>query len=97
MRYCSVRVIFWMNFVGVGVFAEGVHFDVERAAGGQGVEAGGRIGVGDDGYLYLVAKDGGDGEADAFDGDGALGNDVAGEGLRGAGCGGTSRCRMHSE
>ncbi|MDB6032039.1 MAG: hypothetical protein JWM16_2377, partial [Verrucomicrobiales bacterium] len=30
---------------------------------------------------YLVADDGGYGEADAFDGDGALGNNVAGEGF----------------
>lgn len=63
------------------VFAQDIDFDVERAAGGQGVEAGGRVGVGDDGYFYLVADDGGDCEADAFDGDGALGYDVAGEGF----------------
>lgn len=43
------------------------------------MEAGGGVGVGDDGYLDLVAEDGGDGEADAFDGDGALRDDVAGE------------------
>jgi hypothetical protein len=37
--------------------------------------------VGDDGYFDLVAGNGGYGEADAFDGDGALGYDVAGEGF----------------
>jgi len=37
--------------------------------------------VGDDGDFYDVVDDGGDGEADAFDGDGALGDDVAGEGF----------------
>ena len=46
------------------------------------MEAGDSVGVGDDGHLYLVAGDGGDGEADAFDRDGALGDDVAGEGFR---------------
>ena len=51
------------------------------AAGCEGAEAGGGVGVGDDGYLDFVAEDGGDGEADAFDGDGALGDDVAGEGI----------------
>ena len=82
MRYSSVSV---ERFVGLllplGVFAEDVDFDVEGAAGGEGAEAGGGVGVGDDGYLYLVADDGGYGEADAFDGDGALGNDVTGEGF----------------
>ncbi len=62
-----------------GVFAEDVDFDVEFGAGGEGVEAGGRVGVGDDGYFDFVAGDGGDGEADALDGDGALGDDVTGE------------------
>lgn len=35
--------------------------------------------MGDDGYLDFAADDGGYGEADAFDSDGALGHDVAGE------------------
>ena len=64
-----------------GVFAEDVDFDVEGGAGGERAEAGGGVGVGDDGYFYFVADDGGDGEADAFDGDGALGDDVTGEGF----------------
>jgi len=63
----------------LGVFAEDVDLDVQGGAGSEGVEAGGSVGVGDDGYFDLVAEDGGDGEADAFDGDGALGDDVAGE------------------
>jgi hypothetical protein len=50
-----------------GVFAEDVDLDVERTAGGKGVETGGRVGVGDDGYLDFATDDGGDGEADAFD------------------------------
>ena len=61
-----------------GVLAKDIDLDIEQAAGRQWAQAGGGVGVGDDGYLYLVAEDGGDGEADAFDGDGALGDDVAG-------------------
>jgi len=38
--------------------------------------------MGDDGDLDLVAVDGGDGEGDSFDGDGALFDDVAGERVR---------------
>ena len=64
-----------------GVFAEDVDFDVEEAAGSEGVEAGGCVGMGDDGNFYFVACDGGDGEADAFDSDGALRDDVTGEGV----------------
>lgn len=62
-----------------GVFAEDVYLDVEGGAGREGVEAGGGVGVGDDGYLDHVVHDGGYGEADAFDGDGALGNYVSGK------------------
>src|SRR6266849_8338336 len=43
------------------------------------MEAGGCVGVGDDGYGDLIANDGGYGEADAFDGDGAFLDYVAGE------------------
>ncbi len=50
-----------------------------RGSGREGVEAGGGVSVGDDGDLDLIALDGGYGEADAFDGDGSLGDDVAGE------------------
>ena len=64
-----------------GVFAENVYLNVEQAAGSEGAETGGRVGVGDDGDFDFVVDDGGDGEADAFDGDGALGDDVAGEGV----------------
>jgi len=80
-----------------GVFAEDIDFDVKGGAGGEGVEAGGSVGVGDDGDFDFVAEDGGNGEADAFDGDGALGDDVTGEGVGdsqaeapvgGLGCGG---------
>lgn len=52
-----------------GVFAEDVDLNVERGAGSQGVETGGRVGVGDDGYLNFLADDGGDGEANAFNRD----------------------------
>src|ERR1700733_13994379 len=61
------------------VFAEDVNFDIERGAGCEGMEAGGGVSVRDDRYFDIVALDGGHGEADAFDGDGALGDDVAGE------------------
>ena len=70
-----------MAMLALGVFAEDVYLDVDEAAWFQRVEAGGGVGVGDDGDLYFVADDGGDGEADALDGDGALWNDVTGEGL----------------
>jgi len=63
------------------VFAEDINFDVEWGAGLEGVEAGGGVGVGDDRYLNIVALDGRYGETDAFDGDGALRDDVAGEGV----------------
>jgi hypothetical protein len=63
----------------LGVLAEDVDFDIERAAGSERVQAGGGVGVGDDGYFDVVVGDGGYGEADAFNGDGALGDDVAGE------------------
>ena len=64
-----------------GVFAKDVYFNVECGTGGQRVEAGGGIGVGDDCNLDFVADDGGDGEADAFDGDGALRDDITDEGV----------------
>ena len=64
-----------------GVFAEDIYFDVNGGARGEGVEAGGGVGVGDDCNLDFVAEDGGDGETDAFDGDGSLWDDVTGEGV----------------
>ncbi len=84
-----------------GVFAEDVHLDVEGGAGCEGVEAGGSVGVGDDRYLYFVTNDGGNSQADAFDGDGTLRDDVTGEGardlnakapVRGIGCGWRDGC-----
>ena len=63
----------------LGVFAEDVDFDIEQAAGSEGAEAGGLVGVGDDGDFDLVTADGGDGETDAFNGDGALRHDVMGK------------------
>ena len=63
----------------LGVFAEDVDFDVERAARREGAEAGGGVGVGDDGDLYFVVENGCDGEADSFDGYRALRDDVTGE------------------
>ena len=64
-----------------GVFAEDIDLDVERRAGDERAEAGGRVGVGNDGHFDPVARDGSHGEADAFDGDGAFFDDVAGEGV----------------
>src|ERR1700761_4245103 len=64
-----------------GVFAKNVYLNVEQAAGSEGAETGGLVGVGDDSDFDFVVDDGGDGEADAFNGDGALGDDVAGEGV----------------
>ena len=72
---------FWWTLAAFGVFAEDVDFDVEQAAGGERAKAGGLVGVGDDGDFYFVGDNGSDGEADAFDGDRALGDDVAGEGV----------------
>src|SRR5262249_46593252 len=65
----------------LGVFAEDVGLDVEGGAGDEGAEAGGSVGVGDDGDLDDVVGDGRYGEADAFDGDGALRDYVASEGF----------------
>src|SRR5271163_5365390 len=64
-----------------GVFAEDVDLDVEGGAGGEGVEAGGGVGVGDDCDLHHVANDRRYGETNALYSDGALGDDVAGEGI----------------
>ena len=64
-----------------GVAGQDVGLDVDQAAGGERVQAGGGVGVGDDGDFYDVAVDGGDGEGDALDGDGTLGDDVLGEGV----------------
>jgi hypothetical protein len=69
----------WLGFPTLGVLAEDIDLDIERVAGRQRAKAGGGVGVGDDGYLDLVVDDGGYGEADAFDRDGALRDDVAGE------------------
>lgn len=68
----------------LGVFGEDVDFKIEWIAGLEGVEIGGGVGVGDDGDGDLCfpcrgVVDGGDGEGDAFDGDGAFFDDVAGE------------------
>ena len=64
------------------IFAEDVDFDVKQGAGHEGAEAGGGIGVGNDGNFDLVAGDRGDSEADALDGNGALFYDVPGEIVR---------------
>ncbi len=62
-----------------GVFAEHVHLDVERAAWGKGVQTGRCVGVRNDGDLDILPVQRSDRQADAFDGDRALGDDVAGE------------------
>jgi hypothetical protein len=43
------REFFLFRLLAFGVFAEDVDFDVEEAAWGESVEAGGGVGVGDDG------------------------------------------------
>ena len=68
-------------FLSLDVFAKDVDLDVEGSASGEGAETGGLVGMGDDGDFYHVVDDGGDCEADAFDGDGTLGDDVTSEGL----------------
>ena len=68
-------------FLAFGVFAEDIDLDIERAAGSEGAQAGCGVCVGDDGDLDLVVGDGGYGEGDAFHGDGAFFDDVAGEGV----------------
>ena len=65
-----------------GIFAEDVEFNLKGGAGGEGAEARSRVGVGDNGDFYYAVDDGGDGEADAFNGDGALRNNVPREGFR---------------
>ena len=62
------------------VFAEDVRFEVDQRARLEFVEVGFGVGVGDDGDLEpLAARIAlGDREANAVNGDAALGNDIAG-------------------
>ena len=60
----------------LGVLGQRVHFNVEGAAGLQGVQGRDRVGVRDDRDRDDVTEDGGHGERDALDRDRALRSDV---------------------
>lgn len=60
----------------LGVFTEDVDFDVKQGTERESTKAGGGVGVGNDGDFDLVACDGRDREADAFDGNGPLFDDI---------------------